>query len=49
MKVKDFDEALELAKTFSSEASVAFVNGVLDGIRKALKDPTREVQDPRQE
>ena len=30
------DEAVELARTFGTEASVAFVNGVLDGIRKAL-------------
>jgi N utilization substance protein B len=30
------DEAIELARTFSSDGSVAFVNGVLDGIRKTL-------------
>lgn len=30
------NEALELARTFSGEESVKFVNGVLDGIRKAL-------------
>jgi N utilization substance protein B len=30
------NEALELARTFSSEESVKFVNGVLDGIRKSL-------------
>jgi N utilization substance protein B len=28
------DEAIELARTFSGEGAVAFVNGVLDGIRK---------------
>ncbi|MEO6221960.1 MAG: transcription antitermination factor NusB [Vicinamibacterales bacterium] len=30
------NEALELARTFSGDESVKFVNGVLDGIRKAL-------------
>ena len=30
------DEALELARTFSTEAAVKFVNGVLDGIARRL-------------
>ena len=30
------DEALELARTFSTEDAVKFVNGVLDAIRRAL-------------
>lgn len=30
------NEALELARTFSGDESVKFINGVLDGIRKAL-------------
>ena len=30
------NEALELAKTFSSQESVAFINGVLDALMKAL-------------
>jgi N utilization substance protein B len=30
------DEAIELARTFSTDESVRFVNGVLDGIRKGL-------------
>ena len=30
------NEALELARTFSTDDSVRFVNGVLDGVRKAL-------------
>jgi transcription antitermination protein NusB len=30
------NEALELARTFSADDSVRFVNGVLDGIRKSL-------------
>jgi transcription antitermination protein NusB len=30
------NEALELAKTFSSEESVKFINGMLDAIRKKL-------------
>ena len=31
------NEALELARTFSSEDSVKFVNGMLDGIRKKIE------------
>jgi transcription antitermination protein NusB len=31
------NEALELARRFSTDDSVAFINGVLDGIRKALE------------
>ena len=31
------NEALELARAFSSEESVPFVNGVLDGIRRRLE------------
>ena len=31
------NEALELARTFSTEESVRFVNGVLDGIRKTIE------------
>lgn len=31
------NEALELARTFSGDESVKFVNGVLDGIRKTLR------------
>lgn len=30
------DEALELARQFSGEESVHFVNGVLDGVRRSL-------------
>lgn len=30
------DEALELARRFSSEQSVAFINGVLDAVRRSL-------------
>ena len=30
------NEALELARTFSGDAAVAFVNGVLDAVRKVL-------------
>lgn len=33
------NEALELARTFSSEESVKFINGMLDTIRKKLEDP----------
>lgn len=31
------NEALELARTFSADESIKFVNGVLDGIRKAIE------------
>jgi N utilization substance protein B len=34
------DEALELARTFSTEAAVKFVNGVLDGICRRLPAPS---------
>jgi N utilization substance protein B len=30
------NEALELARTFSTEESVKFINGMLDAIRKKL-------------
>ena len=32
------DEALELAKTFSSDEAVAFINGVLDRVRRQVDD-----------
>jgi transcription termination factor NusB len=31
------DEAIELAKKYSSDKSSAFVNGVLDSIKKNMK------------
>jgi N utilization substance protein B len=31
------NEAIELARTFSADESVKFVNGVLDGIRKVVR------------
>jgi N utilization substance protein B len=31
------DEAIELARTFSTEESAAFVNGVLDAIRRTIE------------
>ena len=31
------NEALELARTFSSEESVKFINGMLDAVRKKLE------------
>ncbi len=33
------DEAVEIAKKFSTPSSAPFVNGVLDGIRRATFDP----------
>ncbi|MDX2267442.1 MAG: transcription antitermination factor NusB [Bryobacter sp.] len=35
------DEALELARRFSGNESVGFVNGVLDSVRSALQNPNR--------
>jgi N utilization substance protein B len=31
------NEALELARTFSTEDAVKFINGMLDGIRKNME------------
>ncbi len=36
-KVVIINEALELARTFSTEESVKFINGMLDGIRKKIE------------
>lgn len=33
------DEAIELARTFSTEESAAFVNGVLDAVRRGVATP----------
>jgi N utilization substance protein B len=38
------DEALELARRFSGDESVAFVNGVLDAVRKKL-EPARDSEE----
>ncbi len=35
------NEALELARTFSTEDAVKFINGMLDGIRKKLETEPR--------
>jgi N utilization substance protein B len=40
------NEALELARTFSSEDSVKFINGVLDGIRRKI-DETKDTKGTR--
>lgn len=39
------DEALELARKFSGEESVQFVNGVLDAINRALGPPPHKTSD----
>jgi N utilization substance protein B len=43
------NEAIELARTFSAEDSVKFINGMLDGIRRRIaeKNNTTEVTDRR--
>jgi transcription antitermination protein NusB len=38
------NEAIELARSFSADESVKFVNGVLDGIRKALDGADAEAR-----
>lgn len=38
------NEALELTKKFSEPSATAFVNGVLDAIRKSLAEPKDESQ-----
>ena len=40
------DEAIELAKLFSTENSPAFVNGVLDAVLKEKQAMTAETRDP---
>ena len=39
------NEALELARTFSTEESVKFINGMLDGIRKKITKDTKGTED----
>jgi transcription antitermination protein NusB len=36
------DEALELARKFSNEESIQFVNGVLDAVRREIPSPSRD-------
>jgi N utilization substance protein B len=36
------DEALELARRFSGDESVSFINGVLDAIQRDLRPPTED-------
>ena len=31
------NEALELARTYSSDEAIRFINGILDGIRRTLE------------
>lgn len=33
------NEAIELARTYSTEQSAAFINGILDGVRKRVESP----------
>jgi transcription antitermination protein NusB len=43
------DQALELARRFSSDESVAFLNGVLDSIRQGLAEPAEDPPGGRQQ
>ena len=40
------DEAIELARTFSTDDSVRFVNGVLDAIKRTLEGPGPQTSGP---
>ena len=41
------DEAVEIAKKFSTPSSAPFINGVLDGIRRSLYGPREEARTRR--
>jgi transcription antitermination protein NusB len=45
--VVSINEAIELAKTFGGAESGAFVNGILDRVRKDLDRPAREPVTPK--
>ena len=40
------DEAVELAKTFSSEDAAGFINGVLDSVLQALPETGKQASQP---
>ncbi|MGH9630508.1 MAG: transcription antitermination factor NusB [Bryobacteraceae bacterium] len=40
------DEALDLARRFSGDESVSFINGVLDAVRKELAPPSHSASFP---
>lgn len=39
------NEAIEIAKKFSSDQSAAFINGILDALRKNLSDIKKSLKD----
>jgi N utilization substance protein B len=41
------DEAVELARTYSTDESVRFVNGVLDSLRRSLESAEAAGRDPQ--
>src|SRR5262249_239898 len=41
------NEALELARTFTTEESVKFINGMLDAIRKRIAANTKDTMDTK--
>jgi N utilization substance protein B len=43
------NEAIELARTFGTDESVRFVNGVLDAIRKTLEGPGPRAKGPEED
>ena len=43
------NEAIELAKKFSTETAPAFINGVLDAVRNTIKNPPQTTQDSPEE
>ena len=40
------NEALELARSFSSDESIPFINGILDGVNKKWGKKARRVEEP---
>jgi len=40
------NEALEIARKYSSPESVHFINGVLDSVAKEIESPGRRVIEP---
>lgn len=40
------NEALELARSFSSDESIPFINGILDGINKKWGKKARRIEEP---
>ena len=40
------NEAIELARSFSSDESIPFINGILDGIKNKWAKKARQIEEP---